>query len=384
MSAVAASKVVAEVEKDLRAIWSDPTSPGDVPKTRVCAVNLVVVGPKDLADRYTAIVDEVTANVPARAIVVALDPTGPDGLRADTTAVCTKAEGGAAVLCSERVRFFAGGEVCGRAGSAVEALLVPEIETVLVWLGEIETAGSTKAFTEFAENADRLVLDTEYTSFADLARAARWAAAAPSRPAICDLAWTRLGPWQELVARFFDTHELTPFTRGVTSVTLEQASDPGAPLGSEVALFLGWLGSALGWKIIPATGTGDTGSLVQNDRTPIALMVKAVERPRVVAPLALAGFALEAAHGGKALSGSVARELASGSMWPGATADADVLVWKLDVDMPTATEQRVRMSANKGARLLDRTLHRPARDPLLEEAIAFADAFLTRTNVRAT
>ena len=64
--------------------------------------------------------------------------------------------------------------------------------------------------------------------------------------------------------------------------------------------------------------------------------------------------------------------------------DADVLEWKLDVGTaPEAgapavsrrgpMEQRVRLRTNQGARLLERTLHRPANDPALAEAAAFAE-----------
>jgi hypothetical protein len=57
----------------------------------------------------------------------------------------------------------------------------------------------------------------------------------------------------------------------------------------------------------------------------------------------------------------------------GETADADVLSWKLDVALPTATEQRVRLFANREAALLVHTLHRPVSDPALTESIAFAE-----------
>jgi hypothetical protein len=57
----------------------------------------------------------------------------------------------------------------------------------------------------------------------------------------------------------------------------------------------------------------------------------------------------------------------------GQTADADVLSWRLDVDLPSATEQRVRLHVNKEAALLVSTLHRPVNDLALMESIAFAE-----------
>ena len=89
------------------------------------------------------------------------------------------------------------------------------------------------------------------------------------------------------------------------------------------------------------------------------------------APFALAAVAIESEAGGVVAKGSIERELGSGLA--GLTADPDVLVWKLDVDLPSATEQRVRLGPNKGARVLERTLHRPVVDPALGESIAFAE-----------
>ena len=52
---------------------------------------------------------------------------------------------------------------------------------------------------------------------------------------------------------------------------------------------------------------------------------------------------------------------------------AATLKWKLDVDLPAATEQVVRMGANKGGRLLERVLHRPGPDAALAEAVVIAE-----------
>ena len=56
-----------------------------------------------------------------------------------------------------------------------------------------------------------------------------------------------------------------------------------------------------------------------------------------------------------------------------ATADADVVKWTLSVGDAPAIEQSVRFGANKGAKWLERTLHRPARDPALIDSVAFAE-----------
>ena len=72
--------------------------------------------------------------------------------------------------------------------------------------------------------------------------------ASGERPGISELAWTRLAPWQELCARIFDDARLRDLALTMTRVRLVQASAPGAELGPEGALLLGWLGTRLGWK----------------------------------------------------------------------------------------------------------------------------------------
>ncbi len=362
-----ASAVLTRIEKELLEIWSPPTSPSEAPKARACTMNLVVVaGEREIAALYTPVVDDVTRGIPARAIIVALDPDAQaNALEADTTAVCVKGEAGQ-IVCSERVRLVALGGVCDRVGSAVEALCVPEIPTTLVWLGRVHV--DDPVFLSLAMNAQRIVLDTDYTSLTSLLHLARWARQDVTRPHIADLAWTRLTTWQELCARFFDDTSLCPHAHAVTRVSLRQASEPGTRLGSEGALLLGWMATRLGWK---TSRLGGALRFKRPDGGIVGLHLGTVQRPAEVAPTTLAGVTIEAEAGGVRLKGTIERELGSGLA--GSTPDADVLVWRLDVAGKQTIEQRVRLSANKGAMVLERTLHRPTEDPALTESVVFAE-----------
>ena len=360
-----ASTVLSRVERELREIWTAPQSPSEPPKARACTMNLVVVaGEREIAALYTPVVDEVTRSIPARAIVVALDPdASANALEADTTAVCAKGESGE-VVCSERVRLVALGGVCDRVGSAVEALCVPEIPTTVVWLGRIHV--DDPVFLSVASVAQRIVLDTDYTSLTSLLHLARWARQEEGRPHLADLAWTRLSTWQELCARFFD--EASEHAFAVTRVSVQQAADPGTRLGSAGALLLGWLATRLGWK---TSRVGGALRFKRKDGATVGLNLSTVKRPEQVAPGALAGVTIEAEKDGVRLKGTITRELGSGLA--GATPDADVLVWRLEVGDKQPIIQSVRLSANKGALVLERTLHRPTEDPALTEAVAFAE-----------
>jgi glucose-6-phosphate dehydrogenase assembly protein OpcA len=365
-----ASTLLARLDKELRDMWDGPPESTAAPRTRVCTTNLVVVASgRDVANRYVSVVDEVRQSMPARAIIVTLEPEGLDQLDGDATAVCSVADSGS-MVCSERVRLFASGGACARISSSVETLLVPEIPTSLVWLGRVHPGDPV--FRALALDAQRVVLDTEYTSLTSLMHLARWAREDAARPHIADLAWTRLGAWQEMCARFFDAPRLRQFAQKVTKVSIVQASERGARLGSEGALLLGWLATRLGWK---ASRLGGALRLVRPDGGTVGLGLGSVDRPPVVAPAALAKVTIEAEVSGKKLVGTVARALGSGSTPDngGKTTDADVVVWTLSESGESPIEQSLRLSTNQAASVLERTLRRPAFDPALAESVAFAE-----------
>ena len=97
--------------------------------------------------------------------------------------------------------------------------------------------------------------------------------------------------------------------------------------------------------------------------------------PEGIAPQTLAAVVLEAELDGITMTGSIERELGSGagSGQEDATLDADVMVWKLHTSGGPPLEQRVRLGANKAAKWLERTLHRPKHDPAFDESVAFAE-----------
>ena len=132
-----ASGLIARLEKELRDLWAQPEDPSAPPKSRVCTMNLeVVASSRALLERYMPVIDEVTASIPARVILASIEPDAEgDEITGQATAVCS-IEGGRNI-CSERITLSATGNACARSASAIEAFLVPEIPTALVWLGRV-------------------------------------------------------------------------------------------------------------------------------------------------------------------------------------------------------------------------------------------------------
>jgi glucose-6-phosphate dehydrogenase assembly protein OpcA len=352
--------VLAQAERDLRALWTTPPTPGQVPKTRACTMNLVVVVPSGALARWVPIVDDVLLEVPARAVVVGLDPDGKDDIDASVSAVC--APGAGTVVCSERVTLQMGGALSARVASCVDALCMSDVPTTLVWPGRVRVEDPT--FVPLAAASHRVVLEAT-GSLSSVANVVRWAKARPAgeRPGIAELAWTRLAPWQELCARMFDDPRVRGLANAVTRVRVVQALAAGGSLGPEGALMLGWLATRLGWK---ASSLAGKLRLLRADGATIRAQLEA--DPASPAPRgALLAVEIEASLGAAVLRGEVAR--ARGNDGAG--------TWRLDVTTAgetRRTEQRVRTFGDDPSRTLERTLRRPLHDDALAESVAWADA----------
>jgi glucose-6-phosphate dehydrogenase assembly protein OpcA len=365
-----ATPLIARLEKELRDLWTQPEDPGAIPKSRVCTMNIeVIAASRALLERYGPVVDEVTATMPARAILASLEPDADtDEITGTATAVCS-IEGGRNI-CSERITLYASGNACARSASAIEAFLVPEIPTALVWLGRVHV--DDPVFQDLANDAHRIVVDSEHLSLASLVNLARWARGQADGPQVSDISWTRLAPWQEMVARFFDGEHTRPLAAKITKISLKQASEPGERVGPEPALLLGWIATRLSWKM---SRLGGTTRFKRPDGGTVLVELGAVPKPDGVVTQTLAEVTIEAEDGPAKTTGTIERELGSGpsSGQRDATKDADVMVWRQVTVGAAPLEQHVRLGANKAAKWLERTLHRPKRDPAFDESVAFAE-----------
>ncbi len=314
----------------------------------------MVTATADLAKRWVSIVDDVLQTIPARALIVGLDPDAEDSLEAGDGGLHAR-RGGSPAVCSGLVTLHARGSVCARVASCIDALCVIDVPTTLVWLGRVHA--DDLVFGPLAQNADRIILDTSQSSsqgaLSDLAHAVRWARGReePTRPGVAGLAWTRLAPWQEMCARFFDEPRLRELAGRVTRLQMVQASAPGSTLGSEGGLVLGWLATQLGWKAVSLAGKL---RLLRSDEGTVRTQLRAEPTHGRLGPSS--AIEIDAPSPSLSVHGTIRRE-------PG---DADAALWRLEVTGANGEtqrlDQRMRLRAGEPARLLERTLHRPAQD----------------------
>jgi glucose-6-phosphate dehydrogenase assembly protein OpcA len=228
--------------------------------------------------------------------------------------------------------------------------------TALVWLGPVHA--EDPIFVGLAESTQRIVVDSAQSSMASLVTLARWAEREPDPPRIADLAWTRLWVWQEMCARFFDVPGLAKHAAAISKLTLTQASPKGSRIAPPAALLLTWMATRLGWR---ATRAGGRLRFERADKGVVVVELKSTTGT----PSTLCGVAIEATVDGVSMRGSITRE---------STGDGnEVLVWRLDTPVPSPTEQRLRVHKNDDGVVLERTLHRPARDQALVAAVGLAE-----------
>src|SRR5260370_38165406 len=70
---------------------------------------------------------------------------------------------------------------------------------------------------------------------------------------MADLHWARLDPWRETIAQFFAPVARRSFLSGITSVGIDYT---GEGRGNRIpsSVLVGWIASALGWKLQRPTG----------------------------------------------------------------------------------------------------------------------------------
>jgi glucose-6-phosphate dehydrogenase assembly protein OpcA len=156
----------------------------------------------------------------------------------------------------------------------VGQLRVPGVETHLLW-SAIRITESAR-FKELIEIADSIVVDSsgavrDGSTVAELARFFGQYRHIPMR----DLAWMRLKPWRDMVARFFDDPGLREELFSIRKVSVASGSD------AEGLYLAGWLGSRLGWK--PEHGR----AFKDRNGKPVAFELTRTGEPRRVASIAL-------------------------------------------------------------------------------------------------
>ena len=281
-----------------------------VPVARASVLNLVVFATREAhARRAARTIADLAIRHPSRAVLILADRERTAGI-SELGLYCRLAGSGAAQQVSyEQILIRARGDADARLASAVIPLLLPDLPVFLWWTGTppLEAAH----FDALLTLSDRLIVDS-----ADFARPDRTLVeiAAVARNGngsygVTDFNWTRLTPWRDLVAQFFDVPTWRPFLDGITGVRVGFAVDAdGREIHpSQAQLFAGWLASRLGWRAVDRIAPSEAGGLLfamaRAGTGPPAGLVRMRVRPRFERGMEegdLSGLRIQAVAGGRA------------------------------------------------------------------------------------
>ncbi len=250
---VAPDKIEAALGKRWRQQAEIAKGSGGRPITRAFLWNLIVSGP---VETTRALVDELAAELPARAIVLARPIEGDGSLK---TFVETNIAGsGAHAVGSDEITIEIGGSeaqakaALARVPSLVRSVLVPDALTALMWIDA--PAPESHVTRQFIGEIDRLILDSRrlapsadgdgHGAELGLKQIVALAEEYP-RLELADLSWLGISPLRGLAAALFDAPaDPSPLQQ------LDQVVITSGVAGVQVRalLMFGWLGIRLGWQ----------------------------------------------------------------------------------------------------------------------------------------
>ncbi|WP_437825246.1 glucose-6-phosphate dehydrogenase assembly protein OpcA [Sorangium sp. So ce1153] len=246
MSKGGIAEVIKRVESELAEFWSSPdeSRAEPAPKTRASTMNFVAVGSRAEVERLREQAEELAETHAGRTLLITLDDRlDPLSVQGDWSATCRRA--GEVPICYDRVELTFGVAAAERVASVVSALTISDVAVIV----ELAPGAPNVLGDALAPICDRLVFDSAETCIERIAEVARG-----TRAPLADRAFVRTFSFRELVARFFD--DMPEACRAIRRVEIARSAgskpDPAA-------LFLGWMGSRLGWKF-ESRGPGQGGA----------------------------------------------------------------------------------------------------------------------------
>lgn len=225
---------IARVEAELAHFWATPDESDGVPvtKTRASTLTYVAIGNEAEVQRLEEQAEALAETHAGRSFLLTVDGHVPPWeVQAEWSATCRR--DGEVPICRDRVELRFGVAAAERSASVVTALALSDVPLVV----EVASGAPSAVADALAAVCDRLIVDSAELAPARIAELAR-----KGRGSLADRAVVRTHSWRDLVARFFD--EVPGAIRAIRRVEIARSSGPKP---DPAALFLGWIGSRLGW-----------------------------------------------------------------------------------------------------------------------------------------
>lgn len=333
---------------------------------RASTLNLIAIADTPAwADRIEATIRELTEFSPSRTVILVRNGPKTAGL-VIRVAVHERVQGrGRPAIQFECVTVAAREGSDDILASVVTPLLVPELPDFLyVPQG---TLAENPLLADLVSIADRLIVDTSAGD--DPGSVLRFLAALihneKPEPRVTDVVWTRLTPWRQLIAQFFDQEATQPCLDALDDIEIVfgERDEDGRSGVTAGLLMAGWLATRLGWRA--------PGELVQA-RDGWRLTLRAGPRGRSREVL----MRLRSTDAPPARGNLGAVTLIAGTECPGRfrverTANHGILTMSETPSMPRVSRMVYGRDLSDAA-LLSQELRNFGGDPIYEEALVFA------------
>lgn len=377
---------VAAIAAHLARLWTDHPRGDDLTVTekglqhaRASVLNLIVMVPDEVeAARVVETMIGLGVRHPSRAIVLVADAkaAGPS-LSAGITAHCHRSTGANDPICYEVIVLTVRGKAAEHLAGVVAPLLIHDLPTHVWWPGDPPFADPI--FDQLVEMSDRVVVDSD--EFEDLLRGLRRLTTLRRRSGVGDLAWRRLGWWQELTAEFFDAPRFRRYLPNLSRLAIRYAVPTAghrrrrrrtrelqpsvrSPLAGPV-LYAGWIASRLDWRRDATTDPLTNGRLrlsLEGRYEMVDLRIEPVETDALM-PGELVSVRLRA-HGETGAAEFIIERSVDEAIVASNADGMTALLRRMPMDQPTESE------------LLSADLISHAHDPLYEAALRAAAVFL--------
>src|SRR6266699_3421025 len=242
-----------QTEQELALLWkisADNMRMGQNTNVRTSVLNLIISAPDiESAQRASKVLRDLSSMHLARVTILILDSSDdtPTSVSTWVTLRCFSVISDLMRHCFEQTTLLATGSAVRSIANIAQPLLKAELPVYLWWLGDRVIVDSTRFFNS----------EQDIYTLASLLQASPGCA-------LSDLNWSRLTPWRQLIAQFFDVADYRPYLAGVNSIEIAHAAAPIAtqmrtesgdvsPNPARALLLAGWLKARLGWNL-----AGDT------------------------------------------------------------------------------------------------------------------------------
>jgi len=251
------------IEDELTFLWhlaADNMRISQNMNVRTSVLNLVICA-LDIASAYkaSALLRDLPNTHIARVTLVILDTSerSPSGVTTWVTLRSFPVISDIMRHHFEQVTVLLSGTAIQSATTIIQPLLKPDLPIYLWWVNDLPSNNSI--FQRLINVSNRVIIDSsEFSLPEERIRTLSSLLQASPNCALSDFNWSRITPWRELVAQFFDVTEYRPYMVNIEKIEIEHSvpstvhqsisgKDTSNPI--RALLLAAWLKTRLGWQL---------------------------------------------------------------------------------------------------------------------------------------